>query len=488
MAKDMEPNKQTEDRPDSQEPGAGEAQPTQSSGLRKKPILPPKLEQVMDDIAPDQGKEAISGPVAKMTRRLQVLEKALADLTQQHERSVKDRVRALGASEESITNLLKRFDARERDEDREFANVRSSLGRLEERIRACEEREYTQQASPPPPADDANEPVAEAPAPEPFANPENVPSENTAASAAAEPPAQPGEPEKQEDYLTTARRAALAVAVNDPPSKAVTRQKHSRMRILAVAILAPIAILGAGLVMVSRNASTANPVAADAPPADRSQVAQAAALAEAPTQRQVAPQAPSSAPKRSLAILKTAIDAGDVTAMRDMGLKYLSGDEVDSSDVEAARWLIRAAYRNEAEGQYWLATLYAQGRGVPKDTAQAIHWYETAAKQGHVRAMHNLAVAHYEGWNKEKNLAEAAKWFEAASEHGNTDSAFNLAVLYELGTGVPQDTVKAFTWYAIAAAAGDAEAAKRIEILVPQLSKEDLDSASAAATAFKPRG
>lgn len=485
MVNDMEPDRQNEDGHD-----AGEATPAPAGGLRKKPIMPPQLEQVMNDIAPDEGKEIITGAVAKIERRIHVLEKALAKLTEKHEQSVKDRVRALATAEESITALIARFDAKERDGENEFAQMRSSIRLLEE----CIVRE--KEAVPAPPADAANDTIGETAnvaggddqTPSLFGNTESVLPEKPFIPTGAEPVGPPGKPDNRDDYLTSARRAALAVAVDVAPSKEAARRKDTRMKILAVAILAPVAILGAALVLVSRNASTASPIAAVESAADRAQGVPAAAIPEAPAERQAEASSAAPAPKRSLAVLKAAADAGDVTAIRDVGLKYLLGDEVDASDIEAVRWLIRAAYRNEAEAQYWLATLYAQGRGVPKDAFQAIHWYEAAAKQGYVRAMHNLAVAHYEGWDREKNLPEAVKWFQEASEHGNTDSAFNLAVLYELGTGVPQDTVKAFTWYSIAAAAGDAEAAKRIEFLVPRLTPDDIRAATEAVAAFKSRG
>jgi hypothetical protein len=474
MTKNVESHDIDDDLPDAKEDGTAAAQPVKSSVLRKKPVMSQKLEQVLNDVAPEQGKEHVTGAVAKFDRRLQVLEKAFADLADQHELSVKDRVRAIATTEESITGLMKRIDGKDQDVQREFAGVRLSLALLEKRI--IDQEQATLGAQPASIGNDeslvstitlaADSMAADTPAPQ----------------ITPEPDTQRSDPDGEDDYLTSARRAALAVAVasNDAPMKEKARRRDTRTKILALAILAPIVILGAAFILVGRNTTTANTVLAARPPANVAPIVQQAAIAPIPP----APQAAAQLPARTLSILQVAADAGDVTAMRELGLKYLTGDEVEARDIDGARWLIRAAYRNDAEGQYWLGTLYAQGRGLPKDTAQAIHWYEAAAAQGNARAMHNLGAGYYDGWDGQKNLAEAVKWFQAASEHGNTDSAFNLAVLYELGTGVRQNTVEAFKWYSIAAAAGDAEAAKRVEFLVPQLTKEDLDSASTAALAF----
>jgi localization factor PodJL len=201
---------------------------------------------------------------------------------------------------------------------------------------------------------------------------------------------------------------------------------------------------------------------------------------------QPAPAKPASA--KSLATLTGEAEAGNVPSMRDIGLKYLSGDGVGVNEPEAARWLMRAAYKGEPVAEYWLATLYARGRGVPADAFQANHWYEAAAKQGSRRAMHSLAVANFEGWGMEKeNLEEAARWFGAAAELGLADSQFNLAVLYERGSGVPQSAADAYKWYALAAAQGDKEAENRLKILAGQMKPADLAAAQGAVAAFKPK-
>ena len=113
------------------------------------------------------------------------------------------------------------------------------------------------------------------------------------------------------------------------------------------------------------------PVQQVQPQAEAPQVNAAAPANPAPT------QLATTAPLDQLASLAR---SGDMKAERDLGLKYLAGDGVQADESEAARWLMRAAYRGEPTAEYWLGTLYARGHGVPEDAFQANHWYEAAAQ------------------------------------------------------------------------------------------------------------
>ena len=86
--------------------------------------------------------------------------------------------------------------------------------------------------------------------------------------------------------------------------------------------------------------------------------------------------------------------------------------EAQTPEIDALR--ARAA-QGEAEAQYDLGVMYANGLGVPEDDAEAVRWYRLAAEQG---------------------LGQAQ---------------INLAIMYENGKGVPQDYVQAHIWYNLAA-------------------------------------
>ena len=80
------------------------------------------------------------------------------------------------------------------------------------------------------------------------------------------------------------------------------------------------------------------------------------------------------------------------------------GAQAQTPEVDALR--ARAA-QGDAEAQFNIGVMYAEGRGVPRDDAEAVRWYRLAAEQGHAYAQ------------------------------------FNLGVMYAYGEGVPQDDVQA---------------------------------------------
>jgi hypothetical protein len=482
------------------------------------------LEQVMKEVAPNP--DGGQGTMARLERRIHVLEKAFADIVERHEKSLRERSGAVSSVEESVTALNGRFDDFGKQQDQKLSELRLALSQAVLRLNALEDAK---------PAASIAAPEISSPELEPLVltqeHPENSPipslgdlspmSEKLAldsSNKSSDDGKISAVPEKPESYLSAARRAAMAAVetdhqMNAERDKASTR-RGSRTKYVLLGCIAPGVILATAFMVLNRHTVTAQPVVesstvaitapAQAPvPPQAPAAVQASASPPVPTPAPAQAPAPTPPPEVVVAqpsdptptqlgssetvdsLIKLA-QSGDVKAARDVGLKYLAGDGVQVNDAEAAQWLMRAAYKSEPTAQYWLATLYARGHGVPADAFQANHWYEAAAKQGNRRAMHSFAVANFQGWGREKNLTEAARWFEKAAELGLVDSQFNLAVLYERGSGVPQSLTDAYKWYAIAAAQGDKEAETRVAVLATQLPPADLASAQSAVAAFKP--
>ena len=59
--------------------------------------------------------------------------------------------------------------------------------------------------------------------------------------------------------------------------------------------------------------------------------------------------------------------------------------------VDAAR-VVESIDRDDAEVQFYLGTMYANGQGVEKDEAEAAKWYRKAAEHGHAKAKEKLEV------------------------------------------------------------------------------------------------
>ncbi len=88
----------------------------------------------------------------------------------------------------------------------------------------------------------------------------------------------------------------------------------------------------------------------------------------------------------ALADLQSRAQRGDSAAQRLLAQRYMSGDGVPRSVIQAARWYRKAAQSGDAEAQYVLSGLYLRGEGVPRDAGVAVQWLRRAAAQGHPAA------------------------------------------------------------------------------------------------------
>jgi len=483
------------------DPSGNETAPTDSEkamlvarddakSIRRKTSLSAPLEQVMKEVAPDASSPG--GSMARVERRITMLEKAFADIVERHEKSLRERVGVVSAIEENLLGLRSRIDQSEKRHTGAMMELRSALADACMRLNGVEAAQspapQVTAASFPDPLpvrvamiEDSGAEQAEVSFSPTFAEVSDMPQDEDRFEEA---------PTRPETYLSAARRAANAsiIPADDKSfSRAQQPRRASRTRLLLLGCAAPMVIVAAFIFVLNRHAVTAETVSVPltAPAPAPVQAAQAAApeATVAPSADPARSQLASSVP---IGELEEKAKGGDPKAERDLGLRYLAGDGLTTNEAEAARWLLSAAYKGEPTAEYWLGTLYARGHGVPADAFQASHWYEAGAKQGNLRAMHSLAVANFEGWGREKNYTEAAKWFEKAAQLGSVDSQYNLAVLYEQGTGVPKSLSDAYRWYAIAAAGGDKESHGRVAVLAKQLSPVDLQSAIRAAAAFKP--
>lgn len=83
--------------------------------------------------------------------------------------------------------------------------------------------------------------------------------------------------------------------------------------------------------------------------------------------------------------------------------------------------LVEQAEAGDADSQYRVGNLYADGSCFLEDRVKAVGWYEKAAKQGYTDAMIKLADAYRRGWGVQRDLDEAEKWYRmAGAENGLT--------------------------------------------------------------------
>jgi TPR repeat protein len=157
----------------------------------------------------------------------------------------------------------------------------------------------------------------------------------------------------------------------------------------------------------------------------------------------------------------------------------------DVGDFERAQavWA-PAAESGNADSQFGMGLLYANGYGVPLDDAQALKWYMLAAEQNHGQAQCNIAVMHANGWGVPMSETEAMKWYLLAAENGVTDAQINLGTMYQNGFSIEKNEVEALKWFTIAAKLGDRDAGAKQEYLAERMTPADIGAADELVNAW----
>jgi TPR repeat protein len=153
---------------------------------------------------------------------------------------------------------------------------------------------------------------------------------------------------------------------------------------------------------------------------------------------------------------KAAADAGQAEAQFDLGLLYAQGLGVRRDFTAAASWYRKSAEQGNAEAQYALGQMYSRGWGIPRDEADAIRWLQMAnsvESDGPPTDWANV-----EGYGVPRNPEQAAYWYRQAADRGHAEAQFNLGGLYAGGMGVKRDEEQAARWVSASAIQGYAPA------------------------------
>ena len=129
----------------------------------------------------------------------------------------------------------------------------------------------------------------------------------------------------------------------------------------------------------------------------------------------------------------------------------------------AAKELAALAETGDANAQFYLGTLYSDGKAVKRDYRKAIEWYGKAAAKGHGDAEFTLGFLYLSGAGEGAGAVPAdtqlaAKWLKAAAGKGNVAAQSALATIYGEGYGVTRDSTESLRWAQGAAERGDAAA------------------------------
>lgn len=149
---------------------------------------------------------------------------------------------------------------------------------------------------------------------------------------------------------------------------------------------------------------------------------------------------------------KAAAEGGQAEAQFDLGLLYAEGLGTQRDLAEAAKWYRQAAGQGNAQAEFALGQMYSRGWGAPRETADILRWMQMANDP--MSDGPPTEWARVEGYGIEQDQKQAAYWYERAAKQGHAEAQYNLARLYATGQGVARDQGEALRWVRSAASQG----------------------------------
>jgi serine/threonine protein kinase len=167
---------------------------------------------------------------------------------------------------------------------------------------------------------------------------------------------------------------------------------------------------------------------------------------------------------KAVELYKRGSDAGDATAMFNLGICFRNGKGVARDDVGAANMFRRAARAGVPGAMVNLGICYATGSGVNRNYIKAAELYQRAADADDSGGIYNLGVCYEKGTGVGKNYSKAVRLYESAASKGVVNALHSLGVCYRKGRGVPMDENKAREFLQRATDAGYVDATRSLTV------------------------
>jgi TPR repeat protein len=160
---------------------------------------------------------------------------------------------------------------------------------------------------------------------------------------------------------------------------------------------------------------------------------------------------------QAIAAWRKAADKGSTSAMVELGVLYGTGAGVAKDEAQARKLFERAAEAGNPRGVTNLAAL--GGGAAPSDPARARELLAKAAATN-AEAQYQLGLMLADGTGGEKDEAGARALFEKAAAQNHPGALLQMGAFTEAGRGGPKDAAAAKAYYQRAADLGDDEAKK----------------------------
>jgi TPR repeat protein len=163
----------------------------------------------------------------------------------------------------------------------------------------------------------------------------------------------------------------------------------------------------------------------------------------------------------AIAAWRKAADKGSTSAMVELGVLYGTGVGVARDEAQARQLFERAAAAGNPRG---VSNLAALGGGAAADPARSRELLAKAADTN-AEAQYQLGMLLAEGTGGEKDDVRARALFEKAAAQNHPAALERMGAFAQEGRGGPKDSDAAKSYYERAAALGDQDAKKALERL-----------------------
>ena len=172
----------------------------------------------------------------------------------------------------------------------------------------------------------------------------------------------------------------------------------------------------------------------------------------------------------AIAAWRKAADKGSTSAMVELGVLYGTGSGVAKDEAQARKLFERAAEAGNPRGVSNLAAL--GGSGVAADPARARELLAKAAETN-AEAQYQLGLMLADGTGGPKDDTAARTLFEKAAAQNHPGALTQMGAFAQEGRGGPKDNTAAKAYYERAAALGDEDAKKALKRMECPLAIKD---------------
>ena len=153
------------------------------------------------------------------------------------------------------------------------------------------------------------------------------------------------------------------------------------------------------------------------------------------------------APQQSIQLAHEAAAKGDFKAMVSLYEAYRFGQGVVANQVEAMKWLRKAAEGGSAHAQCLLGYRYenpdwerspADNRLPPPNMPEAVQWYQRSANQNWAGGQYHLGLCYLDGTGVEQDEERGLELIRKAADQNQVFAMVELANLYAKGVGSPR--------------------------------------------------